>query len=50
MYGDYVLVAASFDIRPIGTILPTSLGMGLVADTGGFAKNNKYQLDIATAW
>lgn len=50
MYGDYILVAASFDIRPIGTILPTSLGMGIVADTGGFAKHNKYQLDIATAW
>lgn len=50
MFGNYILVAASFDIRPIGTILPTSLGMGIVADTGGFARNNKYQLDIATTW
>ena len=50
MFGNYILVAASFDIRPIGTILPTSLGMGIVADTGGFAKYNKYQLDIATTW
>lgn len=50
MFGNYILVAASFDIRPIGTILPTSLGMGIVADTGGFATHNKYQLDIATTW
>lgn len=50
MFGNYILVAASFDIRPIGTILPTSLGMGIVADTGGFARYNKYQLDIATTW
>lgn len=50
MFGSYILVAASFDIRPIGTILPTSLGMGIVADTGGFARHNKYQLDIATNW
>lgn len=50
MFGNYILVAASFDIRPIGTILPTSLGMGIVADTGGFARYNKYQLDIATNW
>lgn len=50
MFGNYILVAASFDIRPIGTILPTSLGIGIVADTGGFARHNKYQLDIATNW
>ena len=50
MFGNYILVAASFDIRRIGTILPTSLGMGIVADTGGFARDNKYQLDIATTW
>ena len=50
MFGNYILVAASFDILPIGTILPTSLGMGIVADTGGFARYNKYQLDIATTW
>lgn len=50
MFGKYILVAASFDIRPLGTILPTSLGMGIVADTGGFARHNKYQLDIATTW
>lgn len=50
MFGDYIMVAADFNIRPIGTILPTSLGMAIVADTGGFAKRNHTQLDIATNW
>ncbi|MGM9941156.1 MAG: SH3 domain-containing protein [Bulleidia sp.] len=50
MLGDYVMVAANFAIRPLGTIVPTSLGMGIVVDTGGFALNNPTQLDIAVAW
>ena len=50
MFGDYILVAANLEIRPRGTIVETSLGLGIVADTGGFAKNNIYQLDIATNW
>jgi hypothetical protein len=50
MLGDYVMVAASFDIRPRGTILDTSLGSAIVCDTGGFASYNQTQLDIAVIW
>lgn len=50
MYGEYIMCAANLDIRPKGTIIETSLGTAMVCDTGGFAKSNKYQLDIATDW
>ena len=50
MLGEYVMVAADFSIRPLCTIVPTSLGMGIVVDTGGFVMNNQMQLDIAVAW
>ena len=50
MFGDYVMVAANLQIRPKGTIVETSLGLGIVVDTGGFAANNPTQLDIATNW
>lgn len=50
MFGDYIMVAADLSHRPKGTILPTSLGMGIVCDTGGFVKWNSYQIDIAVAW
>ena len=50
MFGPYVMCAANLDIRPKGTILPSSLGMAIVVDTGGFAEYNPYQLDIAVAW
>ena len=48
--GDYVLVAANLDVRPKGTIVNTSLGKGIVVDTGAFAATNPTQLDIATNW
>jgi len=50
MLGDYVMVAANFGLRPRGSLVPTSMGMGIVCDTGGFAAANPTQLDIATAW
>ena len=50
MLGDYVMVAAALDVHPRGSIVATSLGQGLVCDTGEFAKTNKLQLDIATSW
>ena len=50
MLGDYVMVAADFSIRPLCTIVPTSLGMGIVVDKGSFIMNNQMQLDIAVAW
>lgn len=50
MLGSYIMVAASLDIRPYGTILPCSRGMAIVCDTGDFAYSNPYQLDIAVSW
>ena len=50
MLGDYVMVAANLDIRPRGSLVETSLGMGIVCDTGTFAKRNPYQIDIAVTW
>lgn len=50
MLGSYVMVAADFGLRPKGTIVATSLGTGIVVDTGGFAESNPTQLDICTNW
>ena len=50
MLGSYVMVAANLDTYPRGTIVETSLGTGIVVDTGDFAQDNPYQLDIATNW
>jgi hypothetical protein len=50
MFGPYVMVAASLDIRPKGTILPCSLGEAMVVDTGTFASSNQTQLDVAVNW
>ncbi len=50
MFGDYVMVAANLSVHPRGSLVETSLGTGIVCDTGGFAQNNIYQLDIATNW
>lgn len=48
--GPYVMVAAHLGKRPRGSKVQTSLGTGLVCDTGGFAANNPTQIDIATSW
>ena len=48
--GGYVMVAADLDKHPRGSKVHTSLGMGLVCDTGTFTQTNHYQLDIATTW
>lgn len=50
MLGDYIMVAANLDLHPRGSIVETSLGEGIVCDTGGFARNNPTQIDIATTW
>ena len=50
MLGQYVMVAANLNVRPRGSVLPCSLGMALVCDTGDFAHSNIYQLDVATTW
>lgn len=50
MLGNYVIVAANYDIRPRGTILESSLGYAIVCDTGNFAKTNPTQIDVAVTW
>lgn len=50
MLGPYILVAANLQIYPRCEIVNTSLGKGIVADTGDFANQNAYQFDIATSW
>ena len=50
LYGGYVMCAANLDLRPRGSLIQTSLGMGIVCDTGGFAYSNPTQLDIAVTW
>ena len=50
MLGDYIMVAADLDIRPRGSLVDTSLGKGIVCDTGTFTNTNPYQLDIAVDW
>lgn len=50
MLGDYIIVAANLNLHPRGSIVETSLGEGIVCDTGGFAKRNPTQIDIATTW
>lgn len=50
MYGDYVMIAADLSIRPRGSLVQTSLGMGIVLDTGSFVASNPYQIDIAVTW
>ncbi len=50
MYGDYVMVAANLDTHPRGSIYETSLGYGIVVDTGSFAYDDPNQTDIAVNW
>ena len=50
MFGNYVMVAANLNVHPRGSLVETSLGTGIVCDTGEFAASNPTQLDIATAW
>lgn len=50
MLGNYIMVAANLNVFPRGSLVETSLGTGIVCDTGGFASGNATQLDIATTW
>lgn len=50
MLGDYIMVAADLSIRPRGSLVDTSLGKGIVCDTGSFTNTDPYQLDIAVSW
>ena len=50
MLGPYVMIAANWSIRPLGSIVETSLGWGIVVDTGEFINTYPYGVDIATNW
>ena len=50
MLGDYVMVAANLNAHPRGTLVNTSLGMGIVCDTGEAVSSNLMHLDIAVDW
>ena len=50
MLGDYIMCAANLDVHPRGSLVESSLGTCIVCDTGGFAYENPYQLDIAVTW
>ena len=51
MLDEYVMVAADLSIHPKGSLVETTLGTGIVVDTGEFAHNGSgVSLDIATAW
>ena len=50
MLGPYVMIAANWKIRPLGTIVETSLGWGIVVDTGTFVETYPEGIDIAVNW
>lgn len=50
MLGDYIMIAADRSVHPQGSIVPTSLGLGIVVDTGAFIASNPTQVDIAVTW
>jgi hypothetical protein len=48
--GGLVMCAANLKLRPRGSLIETSVGPGIVVDTGGFARRNPKQLDICVNW
>lgn len=50
MLGDYIILACNRDVHPYGSIVQTSLGIGISLDTGGFAYDYPYGVDIAVNW
>ena len=50
MYGPFIMVAANYELHPYATLVETSLGIGIVCDTGGFAQKDPTAVDIAVNW
>ena len=46
----YILVAANLGNYPRCSIVETSMGLGRVYDTGGFAVRHPHGFDLATDW
>lgn len=50
MLGSYIMIAANLSVHPRGSLVQTSLGTGIVCDTGSFAEEDPNQIDIAVTW
>jgi hypothetical protein len=51
MYGSYICCACDLNKHPKGSLVETSLGTGIVVDTGEFTTNGSgVALDIAVTW
>ena len=50
MYGNYIMIAANTKIYRKGTLLQTSLGLGMVCDHCVASETNTNQIDIAVTW
>ena len=50
MFGDKIIVAANQELYPYGSVVETSLGEGIVLDTGTFIYQHPEGYDIATDW
>ena len=48
--GGYIIIAANYGNYPKCSFVETSLGMGRVYDTGGFAERHPHGFDLATDW
>ena len=48
--GGYILIAANLGNYPRCSIVETSMGLGRVYDTGGFAVKHPHGFDLATDW
>ena len=50
MLGQYIMCAADLNLHPRGSLVESSLGTCIVADTGDFIYANPTQIDIAVTW
>ena len=50
MFGQYVIVATNWSLHPYGSIVETSLGEGIVLDTGTFINTYPEDYDLAVTW
>lgn len=50
MFGPYIMCAANINIRPIGSLVESSLGTCMVTDAGYFAADDQIMIDIAVTW
>lgn len=50
MYGNYIMVAGNTNVYPKGTIIQTSLGLGIICDHCEAAEWGISNLDIAVTW